>query len=344
MKFNKQIILMHSFVILCVFVTVSLCLYWCYKYNLNEDLSVVHYKQFYETNDDVFPTMSLCLGNPFSEQHLAEYGVNKTSYLEFLKGKKFTKVMKNINYSRVTRDVVDFIKGYRIYFRNHSIMMFDSGLPLQDKSKLVFNSFNGFAGSYGIFYKCFGLQIPKIKDLMIFRILLSNKIFPNGERPTKYLFRTFVHLPGQFMLSQHTDKWIWSHRTKYESYKLRFAVLSADIGTKRNKKQRPCNEYWKEFDDRVIKTYQNETGCNNPYQEPVNNLPMCNTKEEMANSMIHQTIAERPEYTKPCKTMENVRIDHVESNLENTNEESFGEFWVSIGFPLNTFKEIEQTR
>ena len=344
MEFNKQSILKQSFVILCVFVTVSLCLYWCYKFNLNEDLSVVQYKKFYETNDDVFPTMSLCLGNPFSEQHLAEYGVNKTSYLEFLKGKMFTKVMQKINYSRVTHDVPDFIKGYRIYFRNHSIMMFDSGLTLQDKVKLTVNSFNGFAGSYGMFYKCFALQIPKIKDLMIFRILLSNKIFPNSERPAKYLFRTFVHLPRQFMLSQHTDKWIWSHRTKYESYKMRFAVRSVDIVIRRNKKQRPCNNYWKEYDDWVIKAYQNKTGCINPYQEHVNNLPTCNAQEEMAHSLIHQAIAERPEYTKPCKTMENVRIDHVESDLENTKEEGLGEFWFSIRFPQNTFKEIGQTR
>ena len=179
---------------------------------------------------------------------------------------------------------------------------------------------------------------------MIFRILLSNKIFPNSERPTKYLFRTFVHLPSQFMLSGHTDKWIWSHRTKYESDKMRFAVRSVDIVRRRNKKQQPCNKDWKKYDEWFIKAYQNETGCNNPYQEHVNNLPKCNTQEEMAHSLIHQTVAERPEYTKPCKTMENVRVDHVESNLENTMEGRLGEFWFSIGFPLNTFKEIGQTR
>ena len=42
--------------------------------------------------------------------------------------------------------------------------------------------------------------------------------------------------------------------------------------------------------------------------------------------------------------MENVRIDHVESDLENTKEEGLGEFWFSIRFPQNTFKEIGQTR
>ena len=326
MKFSNQKCFMYPFGFVCAATTMSLCLYWCYKYSLNEDVSVVYYKQFYETNDDVFPTASLCLGNPFSDKRLSKYGINKTSYLEFLKGKRFTKEMLNINYNNVTGDIVNYIKGYRMYFRNYSYAKFDSGLTLQDKRKLTFVSYNGFIGSYKTFYKCFGLRIPKNKDLRTFRILLSNKIFPNGERPIQYLFRTFVHLPKQFMLSHHTDQWTWSHRSKHERYKLRHLVRAVEVVRKRNKKQEPCNAYWKEYDDWVIKYYKNETGCNNPYQKQEINLPMCNTQQQMKHSVLPINVAEGQRYLKPCKTMENVRVDHVESNLENAKEGELGDF------------------
>jgi hypothetical protein len=54
--------------------------------------------------------------------------------------------------------------------------------------------------------------------------------------------------------------------------------------------------------------------------------------------------AEGQEYTTPCKTMENVMIDYVESNTGNATEDGVGDFWFSIKFPLKRFKEIGQER
>ena len=74
MKVTKAECFMYPFGIVCVATTVSLCLYWCHQFSLNEDVSVVQYKKFYETNDDVFPTASFCLENPFSAKRLSKYG------------------------------------------------------------------------------------------------------------------------------------------------------------------------------------------------------------------------------------------------------------------------------
>ena len=344
MKLSKKEWFMYPFGFICVTTSMSLCLYWCYKFSLNEDISVVQYKHFYETNDDVFPTMSLCLANPFLEKRLSKYGTNITSYVDFLRGKLFAKEMLNIDYIHVTIDIVNYIIGYHLYYRNHSITKVDSGLTLQDKTKITFVSYNGF--SYDTFYKCFALRIPKNKNLNTFRIILSNKIFPNGVRPTNHLFKTYVHLPKQFMLSGYTEHWTWPYRPKYEQYKMILLLQAVEIVRKRNKKQQPCNENWNEYDDWVINRFQNKTKCNTPYHEEEKNLPICNTQQLMDLSVLPLNVAasESQEDINPCKTLENVRIVYVETKMENAKGGSVGRFWLSIEFPQHKFKEIVQER
>ena len=149
----------------------------------------------------------------FSSEVLLKHGTDKKSYLAFLEGKEFEKEMLNITYTSLTINLIEHIKGYRVYFRNGSYDNFDSNLTVDQKKTLIFNSFNGLIGSYGYFCKCYSLVVPRIKDLRIFRILISNKVFPNGERPKKYFFRTFMHLSNHFLLSTNTEKWTWPDRS-----------------------------------------------------------------------------------------------------------------------------------
>ena len=346
MKLSKEEWFMYPFGIICAATTVSLCLYWCYEFSLNKDVTVVRYRKFYDHKDDVFPTMSLCLGNPFSEKRLSKYGVNITSYLAFLEGKMFDKEMLNIDYNYVKTDIMKYIKRYRIYFRNNTYAEFESSLALQENKMVIFDSYSGFSGYYGVFFKCVALRIPNNKDLSIFRILFSNQLFPNGVRPEYLYLSTYVHLPKQFLLSEYTEKWNWPYRSKNEKYKMRIILEEVDIVTQRDKKEKPCNEYWKEYDDWVIKRYKNKIGCTTPYHEQEKHLPMCSTQEQMKVSAIplNRVIAEREEYIKPCKTMENVRIRYIETNMGYAKNNSFGEFWFSIGYQLHKFKKIDQAR
>ena len=43
---------------------------WIYGYSLNEDLSKVDNIPFYESKQDVFPVLSLCFKDPFSDEKL----------------------------------------------------------------------------------------------------------------------------------------------------------------------------------------------------------------------------------------------------------------------------------
>ena len=97
MKYGYEHLFIYSFGLLCALVTIGLCAYWCYKFGLDEELSVIHYTKFFDTNDDVFPTVSLCFRNPFIEGRLATYGINGSLYFDFLAGNLFSKELMRVN-------------------------------------------------------------------------------------------------------------------------------------------------------------------------------------------------------------------------------------------------------
>ena len=332
---------LDMFAFLCVVTTFFMCAYWCYKFASNEDSSVVRYRKFGKRINDIRPTISMCLNNFVLERRLSKYGVNESAYLAFLKGKTFSTDMLKVDFNHVTIDVTDYIKGYRMYLKNGSIIRFDDNLGFKEKKSLTHVSFAGASGPYGRFTKCFALNIPQLEGLAIFRVLLSNKIFPKGLRPIKSGLLTYVHLPKQFMLMEKESvKWVWQYRGANESYKMRFLVTDVIIERKRNKRGDTCNDYWENYDDWITMLHKNETGCNTPYQALRKELPMCDTQEKMRRALFHNYIVENEMYERPCKTMQAFRNDYMES----TETKSEGVFWFSISFVSSRFKEIEQIR
>ena len=109
---------------------------------------------------------------------------------------------------------------------------------------------------------------------------------------------------------------------------------------KRNKQEHRCIESCKAYDNWVMKFSKNNIKCNIPYLQLDKELPVCNSKEQIKRGMIIEGIAERNNLIKPCKTMEMVRMQYVESTVDDEKEQ----FWFSISFPKNRFKEIIQTR
>ena len=58
--------------ILCVLTTVGI-LVWClYMYDLDEDTSQVDFKRYHETEDDLYPSLTLCLKDPFDDSKLKQ--------------------------------------------------------------------------------------------------------------------------------------------------------------------------------------------------------------------------------------------------------------------------------
>ena len=84
---------------LCLVVTVCIIVFWIYMFALDEDISLVEYKQYYRDEVDIFPSLSLCFKNPFSpKRHVKENeAYNDTSYLRFANGEYFSRELIEID-------------------------------------------------------------------------------------------------------------------------------------------------------------------------------------------------------------------------------------------------------
>ena len=335
----------YVFTFLCIFTTLLMCVYWGYKFVLDEDLSVITYRRYHEKENDEYPTVSICLSDPFLRRPLEKHGVNESLYLKYLRGDYISEEMLKINYSNVTIDISEHIKGYRIYFRNGTTIKFDSKLSMKEKRMLTNNAFNGFGfGTPPRFTKCFSLNIPRVQELTKFRILLANSIFPHGYRPTYSGFTVVYHLHQQFLLAGENRKWVWPYRAANESYKMRIMVGSVTTMKRRYKQDYRCLDSYKEYDNWAIWHKKNETRCNMPYLEPDEKLSMCDTKELITRGLVNEQIVEKQRLDTPCKAMKVIHVEHLESSKIAPWGEQLGEFWFSWQFKEAEFKEIEQKR
>ena len=342
---------LRLFRILCSLTTISLCIYWCYQFSLNEGSSEINYKKISpELDDAVLPSLSLCLENPFLNYRLAEFGTNNISYLSFLNGTSFDKKMLRIDFNSVTTNITDHIKEFRIYFKNGTDKKYNK------EAFWISNNFNGFM--FGQFYKCFSLQIPKTQNLTIFRVRLSNTIFNttdlDGIRPTKW-FTTWIHLSQHFLVPSNYDKWVWDEKGKQSFYNTRFIVRSYEFYRKRSTSQNNCCENWQNFDAWVLRRFEKQVGCRSPYQTSNKIHRMCDSQDQIRRFFDYQAMIADGIYQMPCNTMENIIVDFLETidgeseavesqdKLLNDNK-GFGYFWIGIGFYASSYKEVINKR
>ena len=93
----------------CLLLSILLVSYSIYEYTENNDVSRVDYEQFHATTKDIYPSISLCFGDVFSEDALLKYGTDPTSYKRFLKGEISNETFLQIKYQDVTKDLTDYL-------------------------------------------------------------------------------------------------------------------------------------------------------------------------------------------------------------------------------------------
>ena len=64
--------LLAFFQLICWTAALTLVVYWIYVFSQNEDLSVVEYRKYYETESDVFPMLTVCLKDPIIKEKISQ--------------------------------------------------------------------------------------------------------------------------------------------------------------------------------------------------------------------------------------------------------------------------------
>ena len=116
-----------AFRVVCWIATLLVMSYWILRYSLNQDISRIEYKKYYEKSSDVYPVLSLCLKNSFSKTKLqmTSQVLNETLYRQYLKGDYFSPKFMEVDYDDIRLNLSDFIDKYYFVWRNGSSSMHD---------------------------------------------------------------------------------------------------------------------------------------------------------------------------------------------------------------------------
>lgn len=353
----------ESFKVLINYVFKSLCLLsvivlntWCYyKYKLDKDVSSLNYKVFNQDESSIYPSMSLCVINPYIEHQLAKYGedVNSSSYAEFLMGKYWSNNMSKIVYDEVTIDLNEFIKGLFIQLTN--------GTKHQSSNGENSLSTSFYVNLKSPLTKCFTFDMPYFKDVQIvtFQLMVHKRIFPGHVRPPRVVrtidrttrwtgFGIIFHYPGQQLRSFSKEKYSWPSRegNNDTSYAMIYRFSSMEVWKRRNKPSKPCIEKWVNDDKNVLEKVMKQVGCRPTFWSASNDLHICETKKELQK--INEQLAnilklDTNNHPPPCQVIHNLQMDYEEYDL--FGEETKNDFFiVDITQGVSYFKEIEQVR
>ena len=159
-------IIAKLFLVSCVFATIGLQIRCLYKYSLNQDVSVLSFRRFHSETNDIYPSISFCILNPFLENELKKYGdeVNVASYSYFLQGLLWDERMLKIDYDNVTVSLTENLESFGVLLENFSdYRLYNATGFLHNEWKPHFNvSFRG------ALRKCFTIDIPFMEQLPIY--------------------------------------------------------------------------------------------------------------------------------------------------------------------------------
>ena len=330
------------FKVICWTICVIVAFYWTYLYNLNEDLSIVDNRKFYQDPSDVFPVLSICFKNPFPEANLEKMGdeINPTTYVEYLQGNFNDSKFQSIDYQSSVLKVSEYVNEVYIKWKNGSYKSYYTEDYL---NKTFYTTYAGFGFFQERFYQCYGMDIPHEKDIQIYSILLRNKVFLSNYTPKNYDFLTFLHYPNQLLRSVGSMKYKWEERTPHASIDISFRIKDIEVIRRRNKRHLPCNEDWNNHDDSILVNHVNEIGCRPPYLFPSKLSKICLTADEMRRARFNLRSDEYGTYP-PCLSMDKIMFTYEEHDLSGFGWSKPGHTWIGMNLFIDHFKKIEHTR
>ena len=215
----------------CFLATLTMSIYCFCKYFRDEDVSMITYKHFHHSKNGIYPSFSICFYNPFNEEKLRKYGVNISTYSEYLQGMYWDPKMEHIDYEEVTLQIEDYLcdvtmDPHDLTWIDYKDMKIQHDKMYGNKCHYPTNHSHHQISVPYVHYrsglnKCFTFDIPyKYKQsVTYFSINLRSGIFPNDLRPSRpdfdvkkgigSGFYVSFHYPHQFLRADRTIKRTW---------------------------------------------------------------------------------------------------------------------------------------
>ena len=352
---------------LCLTATAFMTVYCIYQYYLNEDVCLVDFQKFNEKETNLYPSVSMCIYNPFIEAQLAKYNTNTIEYSNFLKGHIWKQQLFNIDYDSVTLDLNKYLLGYVVMWKNGTIADVKGNLHDQKNN-------GGWGLPYTIYRnsltKCFAVDIPFERGAHLIRLAIRvrHDIFPNSIRPPTACydftqpncsgFQVAFHYPQNFLRSLPTMKYTWPphHNDSADIVDMQFTINSMEVLLSRNKKGSGCNNVWTRQDEGVLSKVIATVGCKPPYWKDASTFAVCLTQEKMDEIdtafQMEMWGKALEEYDPPCQRIEKLLWEYEEISYKHDSivdssfypKENVSYYALSMQFFDISYKQIEQIR
>ena len=352
--------------IICLLATIALVAWASYEYSLNEDETQIHINQFHKTAEDIYPSITICIDDPFIERKLKEIHpvLTNGTYKAFLGGKGWSpndvdnEGMINIDYDNVTYQLEDIIDQFDLTLLENDGG--DDDIAWSVKNNLLIreelvsgNSIKKYSTVSTIdttsqildpHTKCFTFDMPYIQDINIHSLLINinASVFPsNPIQPEKEEFKIIFSYPNQLLQSRRKNEVIHDRKvSSTKCYRLDTYLGSMEVIRRRNKLGSRCNENWQNHDKDDLKNIMNKIGCNPKYWKMPSELPYCSnhTQYKAAIDELWRMSNSIP----PCKSIEKLtQITYEFDQSEHCNNQ----LMLRILFNRETmYKEISLVR
>ena len=291
------------YMVTCFLATISLSIYSLYRYIKNEDTTSIKITTFLSTKEAIYPSLSFCILIPFLKHKFNVYedkGINMTSYVDYLNGNDWNESFLSVDYDDVTVSLSENLIKAEYWTLSDSNHDWDVDYYVSFRSA---------------FQKCFTINAPfPEKDLLEgFDVHINNSIFPTGSR---YDYRdysdivTYIHYPGQRYTAYYTFKNDFdSRKNENSSYEMIYKVRNIDVISRRNKIDEPCEEDWKNFDQKIMEKRMNDVGCHPPHWKLESMLPNCTSAKDMKHLSKEPSQYEVALAPQPCRIID--RLDYT---------------------------------
>ena len=332
---------------------------WCIiTFVQDHDVSRVELKEYHENPDSVYPSISIMIVNPFLDEKLQEYGdgINSITYSKFLAGKHWDDRMLGIDYDNVTIDLNKYFLGYEMFSDNFSVISINNFTDDPATSYAWSKPYKNFRSAGWQTYAVdppFNTYGGVTRFLVQASIIIQTDIFHDSVRPSKYDydqdsptwggFEVWFHYPNQLMEAWHMGmgKWFWPNRDGFPSqnYEMNFQRSKMDVLERRNKKNSPCIEDWKNHDEYVIEQIVTNAGCRPPHWKTKQDVRLCASQEEMLKVFPPLKKHEFLDYVPPCRSITNIPFSYSETDYGLGNS-----FRITLTCADPSFKSIAEVR
>ena len=295
----------------CGLVAVFMVGFWVYKFEKNDDVSVIEYKSFKSMTDGIYPEMSICISNPFLADKFENDRTNVSivEYFQYLTGKgDYDDRYKELNFFGVTLNLFDYLTHVVVgktdsTYEPHNCTKKGS-CPFLSTN----NSFNGFIRY--VFYKCFSVGIQQnftqniTEVILYFEPKLGDTLQQMKNAGQWVATNVEFTYPNQFVTVNPQFTKIW--QTKNIRGATDWIVIgSIEVLKRRNKRKNPCVQDWMLYDDLVFNKHISSVECESPYQHQ--NGSLCTTKNGMISSKYQLEIVKEKYFPAPCIGLSDIK-------------------------------------